>query len=795
MSTTQTTGDELQDLVGRIFDGRYRLEKFVDRGGFGAVYRAMDIKFEKVVAIKVGSSLRELKKEAVLAGQVQHDHVVQVTDYGNDGGLAFMVMEFLNGQNLEALLTAYERKLPGFLIRKFVQEVGDALIHAHSENLIHRDLKPRNIILKRPTSRGASSSAVGKFVLLDFGIAAKLDATGTMANRTMTGAGTVEYMAPELLGRVPQATTQTDIYAFGIVLYQMLTGRVPFPQEDNSHLALAECLRAISTSPPPPLATSAPDRSYPPAIDQLVRQCLDKDPTKRPPSMEEVCRRFLADFPHEAPDGTSVLRPGTADAAFPSGASTHPPTSVPLARRLAAAAAFAVVVVCVATFVAQFLRPNGVLAQPKASLSIEAETNGESRWDKLENDRLEIIAGETRRVYWTISGLPADEAVKFEPPAATEGLETHLSSGTDDHSCILSIKISDVNSNETEHALTLRATVPSRSIPLELPLTVVVRKPQPWLANHLEAVGFRVSRLAHLHKVGDQVFAISLERTIGSETVKFRLVTENGELGKLFPAVRSLAPFYIMESPVSNTEFATFALEHPEFEDEKRPAQERTWNVRDDLPVTDISAVEAQRFAEWLAPGHGALPSRTEWDVASGYYDFLAVARETIGNGSGEVAPAKLKDLAKKRLTVMGVEVWLGKGPHECEYNGEPGRSPYGCRYVTRPDGFRLYELTGSVTTRKLTEEYDLRDLLSAEPNKLAQLQAPRVWCRGPASPKEDFSFVRITADGARLKSVEDFNDDGSSLPLPSGQADLDQSESPRRDGFGFRVVLRTVAK
>ena len=122
MSIGEANTDELQSLVGRTLGDRYRLDKFIDRGGFGAVYRAMDIKFEKVVAIKVGTSLRELKKEAILSGQVQHDHVVQVTDYGNEGGLAFMVMEFLNGQNLEAVLGAYDRKLPGYLIRKFGDE-------------------------------------------------------------------------------------------------------------------------------------------------------------------------------------------------------------------------------------------------------------------------------------------------------------------------------------------------------------------------------------------------------------------------------------------------------------------------------------------------------------------------------------------------------------------------------------------------------------------------------------------------------------------------------------------------
>src|SRR5713101_6035867 len=126
MSRTPSTDDGLTKLAGRTFKDRYRLEKFIGQGGFGAVYRATDTKLRKVVAVKVGSSLREVKKEILLAAHGAHDHVVQVTDFDIDGEWPFMVMEFLDGPNLEALLAAYHRKLPKPLIRQFVQEVGDA---------------------------------------------------------------------------------------------------------------------------------------------------------------------------------------------------------------------------------------------------------------------------------------------------------------------------------------------------------------------------------------------------------------------------------------------------------------------------------------------------------------------------------------------------------------------------------------------------------------------------------------------------------------------------------------------
>ncbi len=797
MSIGEVNADELQGLVGRTLGDRYRLEKFIDRGGFGAVYRAMDIRFERVVAVKVGTSLRELKKEAVLAGQVQHDHVVQVTDYGNEGGLAFMVMEFLNGQNLEALLGAYERNLPGYLIRKFVQEVGDALIHAHAESLIHRDLKPRNVILKRSTARGASASAVGKFVLLDFGIAAKLDATGTMANRTMTGAGTVEYMAPELLGRVPQATTQTDIYAFGIMLYQLLTGGVPFPQEDSSHLALAECLRAISSAPPPPFQARAPDRSYPPAIEELVRQCLEKDPAKRPASMEEVCQRFLADFPSDSPDGKAILK---GDTGVLGGASTTP-TPVPQTGWRT----YLVATVIAVSGVAGFLLTRPPLKTPTASLRVDVGTD---QWEKLPDGPLEIIAGGKKRLLWKISDAPEAD-VNFEVTPTVDGLELQRSSGTGDQSCILTLDIPDPNTLADEHSLTLRATIPSQAAPLELPLTLKVSKPQPWLPKPLadNEGGFRIPDRARLHKVGERFFATPLERTIGNparRSVTFSLVVVSPELSKQFPDdLRGMSSFYVMERPVSNAEFDEFALKQPDFEDKPpkeldvdRKEDERGWKVRNDFPVTDISALEAQRFADWLAPGRGALPSLTEWDVASGYYDFRLAVRTDQDLAASDMAArnepelradsAKLSRMAPKRLSVMGVEVWLGKSPRDSEYDGESGRSLYGLRYLTRPTDRPLYEFTSDVTSESdsLKKKYSLHEI-----TKPSDLRAPRVWCRGPASSETHFSFVTTTPAGAILKNVEELNRDGSSLPL---LWESKIQESPRREEIGFRVVVRT---
>lgn len=283
---------DLEDLIGRDLEGRYLLEEFIDRGSYGAVYRATDRKFNQPVAIKVGLSSREFMKEARLAAEVRHNHIVQVTDFGSDNGLAYLVMEYLDGEDLEKLFVKQGCRLTPPQLRKLVDEIGDALVYAHADHLIHRDLKPRNIIYRNYVSKSGTSGK-SSFVLLDFGIAAKLDSEGTQRNRTQDGAGTAEYMAPELLCKNPKATPLSDVYAFGIILYKMMTGEVPFPQSDTSHMALIDCLSAIVNTPPRRFDEVDSNRGYPQALEQLVLQCLEKNPANRPQSMEELRNRFL----------------------------------------------------------------------------------------------------------------------------------------------------------------------------------------------------------------------------------------------------------------------------------------------------------------------------------------------------------------------------------------------------------------------------------------------------------------------------------------------------------------------
>ena len=439
MTTCEILLDDLEDLVGRDLDGRYLLEEFIDRGGFGAVYKGTDRKFNQTVAIKVGMSSREFMKEARLAAEVKHNHIVQVTDFGSDNGLAYLVMEFLDGEDLEKLFKKQGCRLTTAQLKKLVNEVGDALAHAHDDHLIHRDLKPRNIILRGHSSQAGLLADKSKFVLLDFGIAAKLDSEGTQRNRTQDGAGTAEFMAPELLCKHPQATPQSDIYAFGIILYQMMTGRVPFPQVDSSHLALAECLHAIVKTPAPRFAEVNPDAVYPVELEALVLQCLEKDPARRPASMTELRERFLEAI---APLETTPTQRNPKDTfraagntsignRFASEAPVQRRESLPAIRPVglpwAAILTGAGIVLLLGTIAAAAVYFISNVHDP--AYAVLTYEHGHLHGQQVDDDSpLQVEVGGSLRLTYLIEGPPND-VVHFEQPTFPDGVTVETTNG------------------------------------------------------------------------------------------------------------------------------------------------------------------------------------------------------------------------------------------------------------------------------------------------------------------------------------------------------------------------------
>ena len=432
MTLRSITPGELSEFAGTILQDRYELKRHVSCGANGAVYEAADLKFDgRRVAVKLAISVfseAQFEREARFLGQLNHQGVVKVFDHGVQDGIPFIVMEYLHGQSLEQILKQSQRRVPDDLITKFVDEIGAALRSAHAKNVIHRDLKPQNVLLVDSPECDDDGKPIQRFVLVDFGIASKIDATATMRNETLAGLGTPEYRSPEQLDE-RNVSPSTDIYTLGVVLYELLTGRVPFPAQSGSHAAFAHLCLAIANTPPPPFSESAPDRDIAPAVEELVLQCLKKDPAKRPQTIAEVRRRFLevvdpARTGHGArPDLSGTLRPGTlspgnsaslAPLSSRSGAwQTGPSTTTAPARRgpTAIVVGALLVLIPVAAFAIWTMRPRpNTSAAPEKAIWKPAGFEAEGPRENYVSRGNYLLPPQLVR---NVPGLPDDQKVVF----------------------------------------------------------------------------------------------------------------------------------------------------------------------------------------------------------------------------------------------------------------------------------------------------------------------------------------------------------------------------------------------
>jgi serine/threonine-protein kinase len=283
----------IDPLIGRVFDGKYRLEERLGGGGMGTVYRAKHLLIERPVAVKVLSqrfvgdetAQQRFRREARASGRMAHPNAVMVNDFGaTDDGWLYIVMELLEGQTLRDLLAREAPLDPARAVSLMLQACA-AVGAAHEAGLIHRDLKPANIFIEqRP-----NLPAVVK--VLDFGVAkfAVEEHDDDYNTLTQVGAiiGTPRYMSPEQCSGAVPLTPASDVYSLGIILYEMLTGAVPF----SADTPLAVALKHVSEPPRPPREIIP---STPVELERITLHALAKNPAARPLGGNELRRDLQA---------------------------------------------------------------------------------------------------------------------------------------------------------------------------------------------------------------------------------------------------------------------------------------------------------------------------------------------------------------------------------------------------------------------------------------------------------------------------------------------------------------------
>lgn len=268
-------------MIGKVLGGRYKVLEKLGSGGMAVVYKARCTWLDRLVTIKVlreelvsdEEFVRRFRREAQAVAKLSHPNIVSVYDVGQEDGVPYIVMEYVEGQTLKDLIRR-EGKLKTEQALEIAVQICTALEHAHENGIIHRDIKPQNILV---TSRG-------KVKVTDFGIARA--ASGATVTHTGKIIGTVHYLSPEQ-ARGEIVGTASDLYSTGAVLYEMLTGRVPFEGESPISIALKHLQEPIV-----PLRQLVP--TIPPAVEQVVLRAMNKDPRLRFSSAKEMASALQA---------------------------------------------------------------------------------------------------------------------------------------------------------------------------------------------------------------------------------------------------------------------------------------------------------------------------------------------------------------------------------------------------------------------------------------------------------------------------------------------------------------------
>ncbi len=347
---------------GVLLAQRYEILKMLGEGGMGAVYQARDTELDRIVALKVirpeyardEQIIRRFKQELVLARQVTHKNVIRIFDLGESEGMKFITMEYVEGADLRDLIRSQGKIAPAAAV-EIMQQICRALDAAHSEGVIHRDLKPQNIMQDKQ----------GRVLVMDFGLAHSVESVGM----TQTGAllGTMEYMSPEqALGHALDA--RSDLFTLGLIFFELLTGTLPFRAETS----LASLLKRTQERAVP---ISALNRDVPQALSNVVAKCLERDPKQRYQHVREV----LADLDAWQQDGKVSITTSHLWAARAKDLAS---------KKFAAAAAVAVVAVVAVTGTWWLTRQQQPVAE-HAPISVLVSDFQNETGDSIFNETLE----------------------------------------------------------------------------------------------------------------------------------------------------------------------------------------------------------------------------------------------------------------------------------------------------------------------------------------------------------------------------------------------------------------------
>jgi serine/threonine protein kinase len=288
--------------LGQVIDNKYRIVRLIGEGGMGAVYEGENVRIRRKVAIKLlhggiaanAEMVQRFEREAQVAGTVGNDHILEILDLGAlPNGDRYMVMEYLDGETLTDRIKVRGRLEPADAVA-IVKQVLTGLEAAHGAGIVHRDLKPDNIFVLR------AKAGLRDFVkIIDFGIS-KFTEHGTSTRMTRTGAlmGTPHYMAPEQATGSAEIDTRTDIYAVGIILYETVTGRVPFQAETFNQLLFEIALAKI-----------IPARQIVPELDAAIDSIIMKASARVPAHRFQSCREFILALENWERTGRAVSLP------------------------------------------------------------------------------------------------------------------------------------------------------------------------------------------------------------------------------------------------------------------------------------------------------------------------------------------------------------------------------------------------------------------------------------------------------------------------------------------------------